>query len=75
MYAQYYYLLNILIISYQAIDEVPDQKSFFDSRAAVFDKLDRTPDALKDAKKVIDLVPDSWQVSTVFKGCFLFILF
>ncbi|KAI0031059.1 hypothetical protein K488DRAFT_39337, partial [Vararia minispora EC-137] len=31
-----------------------------DSRAAVYEKLERPKDALKDAKKVIDLAPQHW---------------
>jgi len=33
----------------------------YDSRAAVYEKLGRPRDALRDAKKVIDLAPDRWQ--------------
>lgn len=46
----------------QAIRQKGNEKSIFDSRAAVFEKLDRTADALRDSKMVIDLVPSSWQV-------------
>ncbi|TDL23292.1 hypothetical protein BD410DRAFT_787629 [Rickenella mellea] len=38
-----------------------DEKAIFDSRAAVLEKLGRNGEALKDAKRVIDLTPTSWQ--------------
>lgn len=46
----------------QAIEKNNKQRLVFDSRAAVLDKLGRTKEALKDAKKVIDLEPGLWQV-------------
>ncbi|KAI5123095.1 hypothetical protein M0805_001451 [Coniferiporia weirii] len=44
-----------------ALGENDKEKSIYDSRAAVYEKLDRPFDALKDSKKVIDIAPDSWQ--------------
>lgn len=34
----------------------------FESRSAVYEKIGRIPDALKDARKVIELAPQSPQV-------------
>ncbi|THH03295.1 hypothetical protein EW145_g6373 [Phellinidium pouzarii] len=45
----------------KAIQENDQEKSIYDSRAAVLEKLDRPLDALKDCKKVIDLAQNSWQ--------------
>ncbi|TFK40847.1 hypothetical protein BDQ12DRAFT_734033 [Crucibulum laeve] len=38
-----------------------NQYPIYDSRAAVYEKLNRGKDALRDAKKTIDLAPDRWQ--------------
>ena len=38
-----------------------DQYVIYDSRASAYEKLGRPKDALRDSKKVIDLVPDRWQ--------------
>lgn len=46
----------------QAIVLGPNEFSIYDSRAAVFEKLGRVKDALRDSKKVIDLGPQRWQV-------------
>lgn len=48
---------------WQAIRGNSNEKNLFDSRAAVYEKLGLPWDALKDAKKVIDLAPKWWQVS------------
>ncbi|OSX67276.1 hypothetical protein POSPLADRAFT_1042521 [Postia placenta MAD-698-R-SB12] len=45
----------------QAIVLGPNEFSIYDSRAAVFEKLGRVKDALRDSKKVIDLGPQRWQ--------------
>ena len=37
-------------------------KDIWEQRAAVFEKLGRIIDALKDSKRVIDLDPDHWKV-------------
>lgn len=38
-----------------------DQYVIYDSRASAYEKLGRPKEALRDSKKVIDLVPDRWQ--------------
>ena len=38
-----------------------DQYVIYDSRASVYEKLGRPKNALRDSKKVIDLMPDRWQ--------------
>ncbi|KAI0375212.1 hypothetical protein BV20DRAFT_960306 [Pilatotrama ljubarskyi] len=38
-----------------------DSATIYDSRAAVYQKLGKLKDALRDAKAVIDLHPDRWQ--------------
>ncbi|KAK0201820.1 hypothetical protein DFS33DRAFT_1350310 [Desarmillaria ectypa] len=46
----------------KAIDNGGDQQFLiFDSRAAAYGKLNNPVDALRDAKKVIDLAPTRWQ--------------
>lgn len=54
----------------QAISVNGDEKQLFDSRASALEKLGRYKVALKDAKRVVDLAPSSWQVRSrcCFKG-------
>ena len=40
-----------------------EDSTILDSRAAVYEKLGRTKEALLDSKKTIELSPDKWQVS------------
>lgn len=46
--------------AFQAIELGDDQYIIYDSRAAVYEKLGMVKNALRDAKKVIDLAPDRW---------------
>jgi F-box/TPR repeat protein Pof3 len=50
-----------VLIIHQAIHLAPDQYILYDSRSAVYDRLGRPKDALRDAKQVITLAPDRWQ--------------
>ncbi|KAI0361397.1 hypothetical protein OH77DRAFT_1468961 [Trametes cingulata] len=45
----------------QALDLGGDSATIYDSRAAVYQKLGKLKDALRDAKSVIDLHPERWQ--------------
>jgi hypothetical protein len=49
----------------QAINLGVGGPQIYDSRAAVYEKQGMTKEALLEAKKVIDLYPHSWQVSSV----------
>ena len=42
-----------------------DEHVVHDSRAATLEKLGRVSDALKDAKKVIDMCPGSYKVGII----------
>lgn len=46
----------------QVLELGGDKFKIYDSRAAAYQKLDKLKDALRDAKAVIDLQPDKWQV-------------
>ena len=47
----------------QAIDlSSTEDPIMYDSRAAVYEKLGQTKDALLDSKKVVHLFPERWQV-------------
>lgn len=46
----------------QVLELGGDKFKIYDSRAAAYQKLDKLKDALRDAKAVIDLQPDRWQV-------------
>ncbi|KIM71428.1 hypothetical protein PILCRDRAFT_830339 [Piloderma croceum F 1598] len=45
----------------EAIRLGDDQYAIYDSRASVYEKLGQPKDALRDAKKVIELAPGQWQ--------------
>ncbi|GBE77754.1 hypothetical protein SCP_0106360 [Sparassis crispa] len=45
----------------EAIEISGKESAIYDSRAAVYEKLNRFKDALLDSKKVIDLAPNRWQ--------------
>jgi hypothetical protein len=49
----------------QAINLGVGGPQIYDSRAAVYEKQGMTKEALLEAKRVIDLYPNSWQVSSV----------
>ena len=51
----------IIEIHHQAIELEKGQYVLYDSRAAVYDKLNKPKEALRDAKTVITLAPDRWQ--------------
>ena len=51
----------IIEIHHQAIEFEKGQYVLYDSRAAVYDKLNKPKEALRDAKTVITLAPDRWQ--------------
>ncbi|KAH9942935.1 hypothetical protein B0H21DRAFT_884393 [Amylocystis lapponica] len=54
-------LLDALDFFSQAIERGPHQFAIYDSRAAVYQRLAKPKDALRDAKHVIDLSPERWQ--------------
>jgi F-box/TPR repeat protein Pof3 len=46
---------------FQSIELGGSQYNIYDSRAAIYEKLDRNRDALEDSRKVIELAPSQWQ--------------
>ncbi|PCH33940.1 hypothetical protein WOLCODRAFT_130080 [Wolfiporia cocos MD-104 SS10] len=45
----------------KAIDNGAKEYIVFDSRAAVYEKIGKTKESLRDSKRVIDLAPNRWQ--------------
>ena len=55
--------MTIVLNSFtQILGIVNGEHIVYDSRAATLEKLGRISDALKDARKVIDMCPDSYKV-------------
>ena len=49
----------------KALDAGGDAFTIYDARAAVYQKMGKLKDALRDSKTTIDIQPHRWQVSVV----------
>ena len=53
---------------FQALEGGGDAFTIRDARAAVFQRMGRYKDALRDSKVAIDLQPDRWQVIHTYQN-------